>query len=50
MENKDMEKHKMEEIIKLYKIIISKKDVTIKQLQHKLYTTEKLISNIKSRL
>ena len=45
-----MEQQKMEEIIKLYKIIISKKDVTIKQLQQKLYTTEKIINNIRSKL
>ena len=50
MEKKDIEQQKMEEIIKLYKIIISKKNLTIKQLQHKLYTTEKIINNIRSRL
>jgi hypothetical protein len=50
MENKDSEKQKIEDIIKLYKIIISKKNVTIKQLQHKLYTTERIINNIRSKL
>jgi len=50
MENKNIEQQKLEEIIKLYKIIISKKNVTIKQLQHKIYNTEKIINNIKSRL
>jgi hypothetical protein len=50
MENKDTEKQKMEDIIKLYKIIISKKNVTIKQLQHKLDKTERIINNIRSKL
>jgi hypothetical protein len=50
MENIDIEKQRMEEIIKLYKIIISKKDVTIKQLQQKIYTNEKIINNIRSKL
>lgn len=50
MENNYIEKQKLEEIIKSYKIIISKKNVTIKQLQHKIYTTEKIINNIRSKL
>jgi len=50
MENKLTEQQKIEEIIKYYKIIISKKNVTIKQLQQKLYTAEKIVNNIRSKL
>lgn len=50
MENKNIEKQKFEEIIKSYKIIISKKNVTIKQLQQKIYDTEKIINNIRSKI
>ena len=49
-ENNNIKQEKLEEIIKLYKIIISKKNVTIKQLQHKIYNTEKIINNIRSKI